>query len=59
MKITLIVKPEAIQDIISASSWYEGQRKGLGEKFEDHLWKSISLIEVNPYSFQLVVKNYR
>ena len=44
MKFVLIVRPEAVRDIVEAAIWYEDQRKGLGEVFENHVWKYISLL---------------
>lgn len=48
MKKTLIIRPEAEEDLKGAHNWYNAQRPGLGANFIIHLDAALSSIQQNP-----------
>lgn len=48
MAASLVVLPEAEKDIAQAQSWYERQRKGLGNQLIEALDKTFSVIRDTP-----------
>jgi toxin ParE1/3/4 len=52
MKYSVVLDPRAIDDIQKAIDYYEGQRPGLGRKFEEKLHTTFSTLERNP-NFQV------
>jgi len=56
---TLIILPEAEQDIAEARDWYEGRRAGLGRAFVEAINARIRVIQRNPEAFALVHESYR
>jgi plasmid stabilization system protein ParE len=43
----------AEEDILTAYHWYEVQKKGLGKRFRDALFRSITSLQTRPLSFQI------
>lgn len=56
---SLIVRPEAEEDIISAYSWYESQRVGLGDEFLYKIEDSFGIIKQNPNICRCILKKIR
>lgn len=52
MKYKLLIKAEAIQDMIEAFDWYENKQRGLGSAFLDEVDKYYDQITENPEHFQ-------
>jgi len=50
----LFVRPEAWSEMADATHWYEGQEKGLGVRFLDHLDEAFERIQENPFLYQEV-----
>ncbi len=59
MSFTILVHEKADEELSHAYEWYEGQKSGLGEQFLKELGKQTSLLQSNPYLFQITYKNYR
>ncbi len=59
MKYKLVVTNGAQNDIIEASGWYEGKKKGLGKLLILSFEKCITLIIKNPFSFALIYLQIR
>ncbi|HQO02926.1 MAG TPA: type II toxin-antitoxin system RelE/ParE family toxin [Spirochaetota bacterium] len=59
MKHSIIVIPEAEQDILSAFSWYEEKRTGLGHDFLLNLEAGLEVIVRDPYIFPVEYKQTR
>jgi len=59
MKKTLIIRPEAEEDLKKAHSWYDAQRPGLGANFIIHLDAALSSIQRNPEMYPIIYKNIR
>jgi len=43
-------------EIFEAWKWYEKQKTGLGDRFEDEVFRKIALIEANPFHYPLKKK---
>ena len=56
---TLIVLPEAEQDVAQAYGWYEEQEFGLGEEFLRCIDACIQLIRRSPGMYPVVHESYR
>ena len=54
---TLIVRPEAEQDLAEAYDWYERQRQGLGEDFFLRAEAAFESILYDPYGCAKIYKN--
>jgi len=52
MKYKLLLKAEAIKDIMDAFDWYENERTGLGVEFLDQLEDSCNQILQSPNRYQ-------
>jgi len=59
MKYTLIIRPEAGNDIASAYSWYELQSKGLGSNFILCIDACLWAIQRTPQLYQKIYKTIR
>ncbi|HPR74514.1 MAG TPA: type II toxin-antitoxin system RelE/ParE family toxin [Bacteroidales bacterium] len=59
MKHSIIVIPEAEQDILSAFTWYEENRTGLGHAFLLNLEAGFEVIVRDPYIFPVEYKQTR
>ena len=59
MTSSLIIRPEAENDIDEAHKWYEKQRTGLGEDFLLCIEDGLAKLRRNPIMYPLVYKNIR
>ncbi len=59
MKYSVIVGPEAEEDLKAAFSWYEDNRKGLGYDFLFQVDAGINFIERNPEIHPIEYKGTR
>jgi toxin ParE1/3/4 len=57
MGYNVIIKPEAEEDIIEATEWFDEQSKLLSQDFLLKLSETIKLLKNNPYHFQKRYKN--
>ncbi len=48
MSLKVHLRPEAEADIEDAASWYDRQRKGLGQEFLDDVLVALDTISENP-----------
>ena len=55
----VIIRPEAESVIEDAYSWYEAQRKGLGENFLLCIEEALSRVSRTPSAYYLVYENVR
>lgn len=53
MKYSLIILPFAKQDIKAAAFWYNGKQNNLGKKFIDAVKKEASIIQKNPFLYEV------
>lgn len=56
---TVIILPEAEQDIAEVRNWYEQRRAGLGREFLEAVNARIRLVQRNPEAFAFVHESYR
>jgi toxin ParE1/3/4 len=59
MKRTIIIRPEAEQDIREAYSWYETQISGLGANFLLRIDAALSSVQRNPRQYPLIHQEVR
>jgi len=59
MKRSIIIRPEAEQDIREAYSWYETQMSGLGANFLLRIDAALSSIQRHPRQYPLIHRNVR
>ena len=59
MNYTLELRPKAADDIRKARRWYEEQRAGLGQKFEDAVDRAFKIVRRNPLAAPLRVRGIR
>ena len=59
MKRTIIIRPEAEQDMRDAYSWYEIQMPGLGANFLLHIDAALRSLQRNPLQYRLVHQDVR
>jgi toxin ParE1/3/4 len=52
-------RSEAAEDVLAARSWYEDQRRGLGDEFELSLERVIDLISKLPDAFPEIAAGHR
>lgn len=55
----LIYRPEAAADIVEATSWYDRQRPGLGEKFLTEVNNTARHIASQPMLYQIIRRDTR
>ena len=55
----LVVRPEAELDALEAATWYDGERRGLGDEFLAELRATFSRIEEGPVRFPVVFREVR
>ena len=48
MSWSLVVRPEALDDLTAAHDWYEGQRAGVGGDFQNEADAAVTRILANP-----------
>ncbi len=58
MIYSIVIHPDAIQDIQEAIDYYDEQEPGLGRRFEEAVHKHFRLLEKNPV-FQIRYDNVR
>jgi len=56
---TLSLLPRAEVDVIEAALWYEGERLGLGQAFEDEFHRLATRIQESPEQFPEVEPDVR
>jgi toxin ParE1/3/4 len=59
MSKTLLVRPEAEEDLGQAYHWYESQRKGLGDDFLLCVESALARITRNPDRYRKIHENIR
>jgi len=59
MKRTLIIRPEAEDDLAEAHAWYEEQIPGLGSYFLLNIDATLSWIQKSPRMYPIIYKNVR
>lgn len=50
----IVVRPQAVEDLVRAGAWYEKQRSGLGEEVIDEVLRAIDRASDNPELFRMV-----
>lgn len=59
MRRSLLVRPEAEQDLAEAYDWYENQVTGLGVDFLDAVDSTFETITSNPHFYRKIHRNLR
>ncbi|MBN2464339.1 type II toxin-antitoxin system RelE/ParE family toxin [candidate division WOR-3 bacterium] len=59
MAVSVVVVPEAEQDVTDAYHWYEARRVGLGEEFLSCLDACIETIRRSPHMHPTVFRRFR
>lgn len=59
MKRTLILRPQARQDIAEGDKWYEGRSQGLGDRFLLEVQRCLGYIVAAPNGFQRIHGAFR
>ena len=59
MSFYLIIKPEAEQDLLDSSQWYEEQKEGLGLRFINSVEDKLMSIRKTPLHYQIKYKATR
>ena len=59
MTLPLAFRPEARAEFDESHEWYEAQRAGLGEEFDNAINAVLALIEKSPLRFSVVYKDVR
>ena len=59
MNYRVHLRPEAETDLDEAATWYERQRKGLGDEFLDEVLNALETISYNPYICAVVHRHTR
>lgn len=59
MKYRLEYRPEAFADVAEAFLWYESQRSGLGDEFENEVGATIGLVTATPEAAPIVLGHLR
>jgi toxin ParE1/3/4 len=59
MTQTLLILPEAVEDIAEARRWYDEALTGLGERFLSQVDDCIRRIQTYPDLYERVYKQYR
>jgi toxin ParE1/3/4 len=54
MRVSVVFRPQAEDEVISAQRWYEEHQTGLGARFADALDDLIGRISSNPSEFPVV-----
>ena len=56
---SVVLSIRAEKEIIASFDWYEGQQKGLGNRFTEKVLQRIDNIQRNPELFSKKYKSYR
>lgn len=59
MRRTLIIRPEAEEDLLSARDWYEEKQTGLGDRFLIEVSKALDLVTAMPELFAVQWEDVR
>lgn len=59
MMIDVIIQPDAANDILEATKWYDNNLKGLGESFLENVDIAINSIQRNPEAYPKVYRKLR
>lgn len=59
MSLKVHLRPEAEADIEDAATWYDRQRKGLGQEFLDDVLVAVDTISENPNIYPVVYRQTR
>lgn len=59
MSLKVYLRPEAEADIEDAATWYDRQRKGLGQEFLDDVLVALDTISENPNIYPVVYRQSR
>ncbi len=59
MSLEVRLRQEAEEDLADAATWYEAQRRGLGNDFLDQALATFAMIAKNPIMFPAVHRNTR
>ena len=59
MSLKVFLRPEAEADIEDAATWYDRQRKGLGQEFLDDVLVALDTISENPNIYPVVYRQSR
>lgn len=59
MSLSIVWRPEAEADLLSAYDWYESQRSGLGEEFIDAIETMVARIEKMPELYPMALGGVR
>ena len=57
MSYAVRLRPEAELDLAGAASWYEQQRRGLGQEFLDEFLALINKLSESPMSYPVAHRN--
>jgi len=49
--MTLVIRPEAIEELLASALWYDARRQGLGNQLIDETWAAIERIRTTPQAF--------
>lgn len=59
MSLSILLRPEAEEDVAKIYQWYESQHAGLGDEFVGILQQKLEIAREHPEAFQIVYKNIR
>jgi len=59
VSLKVYLRPEAEADIEDAATWYDRQRKGLGQEFLDDVLVALDTISENPNIYPVVYRQSR
>jgi plasmid stabilization system protein ParE len=59
MSLPILLRPEALADLLEARDWYEQQRAGLGEAFAEAVDQILARIEMMPELYGVVFRKVR
>ena len=49
MSWTVVVRPEAGDDVTEAAAWYDERQQGLGDEFVEEVLRVYDALAMNPY----------
>jgi toxin ParE1/3/4 len=49
--MTVVIRPEAINELLCSARWYDQRRAGLGNEFVDEAWAALERIRAMPTAF--------
>ncbi|MDX2037249.1 MAG: type II toxin-antitoxin system RelE/ParE family toxin [Isosphaeraceae bacterium] len=59
MKLPLILRPEAVEDLLSTRDWYDKQRVGLGDEFTAEASAALDGLSAAPGLFGVIWEDTR